>query len=158
MNTISNAEVGTRSAEIKTTSATVALVNLLRRIADLDPGSVRPEDRMAIVECIDEARYRLKCAEDTTDASGAWNYLSEAPKDRPIVVMGKVMVSDEFSTAAIPFCGVIEWRSVEGHEDWYLFHSSHDGHPMTLRRGLDEEVIIHYWQEVPVEKTKVTVV
>lgn len=69
------------------------------------------------------------------------------PKDRPIVAIGKIMIHDEWSTAALPFCDAIEWKEVGGHSDWYLFYS--EG-PMTLRRALDEEVIVHAWLPMPI--------
>jgi hypothetical protein len=81
------------------------------------------------------------------NAKTIWNE-TEAPKDRPIVAIGKVMVEDDFSTAAYPFCHAIEWRIDGGHADWYYYHI--DGQPMTVRRALDEKIIIHCWVDYPV--------
>jgi hypothetical protein len=79
------------------------------------------------------------------EAVNVWNQ-TPAPKDRPIVAIGGVMTSDEWSTAKIPFCEAIEWSAE--HEDWMLYHDS----PLCLRRGLDEEVVIHYWVDYPTSK------
>jgi hypothetical protein len=149
-NTVAIAKGNSPRFEIK--SSTVALILALKGICSLDEGSTLVPDREAVCEAVSIAREILARAEKTTDASGAWNEC-EAPKDRPIVAMGKLIVSDEFSTTAIPFCEAIEWREVNGHADWYLYFI--DEYPMTLRRALDEEVIIHSWQEFPVAKTKV---
>lgn len=132
-------------------SHTIVLLKVLEAICDLDPGSTRAPDREAICETVEVARALVRRAKVNTDQTGAWN-TSEAPKDRPIVAFGKIMVSDEFSTAAIPFCSAIEWKELGGHADWYMYHDSDQ--PMALRRALDEEVIIHYWQDLPTNKTK----
>ena len=115
----------------------------------MDPGSSRQEDRYKLCEEVDNARWRIRLAKQNTDQTGAWN-TSEAPKDRPIMVIGKVMAHDEYSTCAIPFSGAIEWKTVTDHSDWYWYYG-HD-YPQCVRSALDDEVIIHYWQEMPQER------
>lgn len=136
-------------------SQTIILLKALEAICDLDEGSSLAKDREAVCDAVDVARSLLHRAKENTDQTGAWN-TSEAPKDRAIVAIGKIMVSDEFSTSAIPFCNAIEWLDIGSHADWFLYYR--DEQALALRRALDEEVIIHYWQDMPAKKTKVTVI
>jgi hypothetical protein len=145
MNTIANPESSvTRAPSV---SQAIVLLKALEAICELDAGSNLVSDRHSVCDAMDVARSLIRRAKENTDQTGAWN-TSEAPRDRAIVAVGKVMVSDEWSTAAIPFCTAIEWREISGHSDWYHYY----GEPLTVRRALDEEIIIHYWQELPQER------
>ena len=77
-----------------------------------------------------------------------WN-TGEPPKDgTPIVAIGKVMWSDEFSTCADPFVAEIVWRKTDsGFEGWLLSSG------LAVAQSLDDEVIIHYWMPFPAEVT-----
>jgi hypothetical protein len=72
----------------------------------------------------------------------SWN-TSDPPKDRPIVAVGGIMFDDGFSTEKFPFAVAIQWGEEIG--EWMLCHGDHS----TLRRTLEEKVIIHFWTEYP---------
>jgi hypothetical protein len=130
-------------------SQALVLLKALEAICDLDPGSTLQPDINAVCDAVNVARSLILRAKENTDQTGAWN-TSAAPKDRPIMVVGKIMAHDEFSVAAIPFSGAVEWKVIENHADWYWYFGS--GYPQCVRSALDDELIIHYWQEMPAER------
>jgi hypothetical protein len=82
---------------------------------------------------------------------------TDPPKDgKPIVAIGGIMVRGAFEddicddpeaaaclTTKLPFCAAIFWDEKE--KEWM----HHYGDSLTLRRALDDEVIIHFWQPYP---------
>ncbi|MDB6020800.1 MAG: hypothetical protein JWQ04_657 [Pedosphaera sp.] len=79
-----------------------------------------------------------------------WN-TEEAPKDgRPIVAVGRVIWSDDFSTAVDPFCGAVFWDTSDSkHAHWAHWPRTEYGHAMSVARTLDDEVRIDYWMPHP---------
>lgn len=76
-----------------------------------------------------------------------WN-TTEPPKDGSvIVVVGRVIVTDEISTFVESFVASVRWeKDSSGFEGW---HYNRDG--MTVARALDDEVKIDWWIEYPTE-------
>lgn len=71
-----------------------------------------------------------------------WNE-TQPPKDgTPVVIVGGVMIFDEFSVEKVPFCVCAHWS--QEHQDWIRWE---DG--MSVRRSLESEVIIHFWMPYP---------
>ena len=97
-------------------SQPIVLLKALEAICDCYVGSTLQRDINELCDAVRVARSLIRRAKENTDQTGAWN-TSEAPKDRPIMVLGKIMARDEFSTAAIPFAGAIVWETIEGHSD-----------------------------------------
>ncbi len=70
--------------------------------------------------------------------------LHEPPKDKPIIALGRIICSDEFSTTCEPFCNAIIWED----GGWHFFFESY-GVRMSVARTLEDKVIIHHWTEMP---------
>jgi hypothetical protein len=71
-----------------------------------------------------------------------WNE-TEAPKDGTLIVaLGGVTISDEFTTAKLPFCELIFWS--DEHKEWLRWFDT-----MSLRRSPDDQVHIHFWMPCP---------
>lgn len=83
----------------------------------------------------------------TTPTGTPWR-TDEPPKDgRPIVAIGKVMYSDEFSTCAQPFVAAITWGSSRFSDIKDGWHFWQDG--MSVPSTTEDEVIIHHWLPMP---------
>lgn len=79
--------------------------------------------------------------------AGPWR-TDEPPQDgKPIVAIGQLMYSDEFSTTAEPFCVALTWGSTQFQDIKTGWHYWHNG--MSLASTLEDEVIIHYWLPMP---------
>lgn len=74
---------------------------------------------------------------------------NEPPKDGTvIVVVGRVIWSDEFSTSVEQFDGAIRWeRGSSGYEGW---HYKCNG--MAVARELGDEVKVDWWANFPKEE------
>lgn len=79
--------------------------------------------------------------------SPLWN-TSEPPKDgTTIIVVGRLIWSDEFSMCVDSFVAAVCWiRDQSNYEGW---HYDRDG--MTVARTLDDEVKIDCWANYPKE-------
>lgn len=76
-----------------------------------------------------------------------WN-TENPPKDgSPIVVVGRVICSDEFSTSVQPFAGAVKWLKTESNfEGWcWCFRE----YPMCVQQTLEDEVNIDFWMPFP---------
>lgn len=80
--------------------------------------------------------------EELRPALAQWNE-TQPPKDgTPVVIVGGIMVFDEFSTTKIPFCVCAHWSAEQ--KDWIRWE---DG--LSVRRSLSSEVIVHFWMPYP---------
>lgn len=79
--------------------------------------------------------------------SPLWN-TSEPPKDgTTIIVVGRVIWSDDISTCVDSFVAAVRWiKDSSNYEGW---HYDRDG--MTVARTLDDEVKIDWWAHFPKE-------
>lgn len=79
-----------------------------------------------------------------------WN-TNEPPKDgTTIIVVGRVIWSDEFSTCVDSFVAAVRWiKDQSNYEGW---HYDRDG--MTVARTLDDEVKVDWWAHFPKEEAK----
>lgn len=92
----------------------------------------------------DHNRQDQDCAKTTP-----WR-TDEPPKDgKPIVAIGKLIYSDEFSTTDDPFCAVITWGSNRFEDIKRGWHFARDG--MSLPQTPDDEVIIFWWLPYPTQ-------
>lgn len=84
-----------------------------------------------------------------TDQPQAAPWRTDAPPQdgTPIVAIGKVMYSDEFSTVAAPFVAALTWGSAPFQDIKTGWHYWQNG--MSLPSTLEDEVIIHYWLPMP---------
>lgn len=76
-----------------------------------------------------------------------WN-TSEPPKDgKTIIVVGRIIWTDEYSTCADSFVAAVRWiKDQSNYEGW---HYDRDG--MTVARTLDDEVKVDWWADFPKE-------
>ena len=73
-----------------------------------------------------------------------WN-TGEPPHDGSLIIaIGKIMESADACTWADPLCAPIRWTALPGQIAGWHYQSG-----MSVRRSLDEEVIIHYWLPMP---------
>ena len=73
---------------------------------------------------------------------------SEPPKDgTPIVAVGRIIYSDEFSTTVEPFTATIYWNKTKSDYEGWMFWCG----GLSVQRELDDEVKIDFWIERPTE-------
>lgn len=77
-----------------------------------------------------------------------WNS-GEPPKDRRIVVIGKIMENDGFSTGAQMFCCFAQWYGGA----WCHAEPDEYGTRMSIRHHAEDETIIHFWADLPEGET-----
>jgi hypothetical protein len=77
--------------------------------------------------------------------TGPWN-TNEPPKDgTAIVVIGRVISRDEFSTCVDSFVAAVRWVKDESeYEGWHFAHSG-----MVVARTLEDEVKVDWWAHFP---------
>jgi len=76
-----------------------------------------------------------------------WN-TENPPKDgSPIVVVGRVIYADEFSTTVQSFSGAVTWRKTESDfEGWMWYFGEY---PTAVQQTLEDEVKIDFWMPFP---------
>ena len=82
-----------------------------------------------------------------TATKEAWRTDAPPQDGTPIVAIGKVMYSAEFSTVAQPFVAAITWGSTRFQDIKTGWHFWQDG--MSVASTPDDEVIIHNWLPMP---------
>jgi hypothetical protein len=74
----------------------------------------------------------------------AWNN-STAPQDgRVIVAIGRVIFTDDYSTAVEPFLAKIRWTKREGENEGWHYESG-----LSVARTLDDIVKVDFWVQPP---------
>lgn len=71
---------------------------------------------------------------------------SEAPKDRTVVIIGKIVTRIGDCTSCMPVTCEAHWS--EKSQDWL------DSDNMSIRRYLEDELVIHCWIDVPRDEEK----
>jgi hypothetical protein len=69
----------------------------------------------------------------------------EPPHDREVVLIGKIMEHDAFSTGAQMFCCRAMWHN----EAWCHAEADEYGTRMAIRRHAEDETLIHFWADLP---------
>jgi hypothetical protein len=73
----------------------------------------------------------------------------EPPHDREVIVLGKIMARDEFSTWGEGFCCRAMWHNGL----WCHAEQDEYGTRMSIRTHAEDETIIHFWAELPAGPT-----
>ena len=75
-------------------------------------------------------------------------HTEDPPKDgTPIVAVGRVIWSDEFSTTSEPFCAAISWQSTDSGFTGWCHHLGE--YHLAVARSLDDEVKVDAWMPWP---------
>jgi hypothetical protein len=84
----------------------------------------------------------------------SWNTVNP-PKDRSFIAVGNIVYADDHGGYSEPFSGTIRWKSkdddagTKGWEGWVW-----DSNGLAVADQLEEQVIVHFWSDVPSSEKK----
>lgn len=89
------------------------------------------------------AEVTVKCVDGQEQVAAPTWHQGEPPKDRPVVVVGNLKyMGRDGETLVQPFSRCVQWEEGE----WMGVYSG-----MSLRDTTEDEVIFHWWSELPKE-------